>query len=68
MEKDGQNLYFDDVFMKQPNHERVVRLLHEMDLQPQGDRRHQDAVHQLEQRRKKTDLQSLATRFSNWQP
>jgi hypothetical protein len=56
MTKDGQNLYFDDSFMKQPNHERVERLLHEMEFLPRRDRRKGDTVHQTEHRGAKSRL------------
>ena len=50
MTKDGPDLYFDEKFMKQPNHTRVVRMLHEMQLVPHEDRRHADLPHDQEQR------------------
>ena len=36
--------------MKQPNHTRVVRMLHEMQLVPHEDRRHTDLPHDQEHR------------------
>lgn len=44
MTKDGQHLYFEENFMQQPNHARVLRLLHELEFVPHEDRRHADAA------------------------
>ncbi len=50
MTKNGQHLYFAEGFMKQSNHARVMRLLHEMQYVPHEDRRHVDVSHDGEHR------------------
>jgi hypothetical protein len=59
MTKDGQNLYFGDGIMRRPNHERVMRMLHEMDFSPHEDRRHADTAHVVEHRFEKSALPPL---------
>lgn len=50
MTKNGQDLYFDEPFMTQPNHERVARMLHEMQLVPHVNHRQVAIDHQQELR------------------
>ena len=50
MTKNGQDLYFDEEIMHRPNHSRVERMLHEMQLIPHENLRHLDSSHQQEHR------------------
>jgi hypothetical protein len=63
MTKDGKDLYLEDTFMQQPNHDRVVRMLHEMEYVPHRDRRHGDVEHGVEQRSEKSFLLSLVDKL-----
>jgi hypothetical protein len=63
MTQDSQNLYLDDALMNRPNHERVERMLHEMEFLPRRDRRHDDLPHKLEQRVGKSFFDSLVAKL-----
>lgn len=50
MSINGHHVYWEDGFTQQQNHQRVVRLLREIDCQSHGDRR-QTAVYKTHERR-----------------